>query len=237
MPLPKLAVPEYELELPSTKETIKYRPFLVKEEKLLLVAMEMGGEKEMINAVKTIIKNCTNLKGKVDELATFDIEYLFLRIRSKSVGEVSKILVTCPDDNETQVMVEVPLNEVEITWPEKATTKIELSDTVGVIMKYPSIDTFVKLNFTGNDITVDNVFELATTCIDQIYDGEEVYDTKNYTKKELNEFLENMKSDQFLKIQEFFANMPKLEYDIEVENPETGVKSTVKLEGLGAFFE
>jgi hypothetical protein len=237
MPLPKLVVPEYELELPSTKETVKYRPFLVKEEKLLLTAMEMGGEKEMINAIKTIIKNCTNLKARIDDLATFDIEYLFLKIRSKSVGEVSKVMITCPDDGETQVEVEIPLDKIEVKWPAKRENKIELTDTVGLIMKYPSIDTFVKLNFTGENITVDNIFELAATCIDQVYEGEEVYDLKNFTKKEINEFLESMKSDQFLKLQEFFTEMPKLEYDIEVQNPNTGVNSTVKLEGLGAFFE
>ena len=237
MPLPKLVVPEYELELPSTKETVKYRPFLVKEEKLLLTAMEMGGEKEMISAIKTIIKNCTNLKARIDDLATFDIEYLFLKIRSKSVGEVSKVMITCPDDGETQVEVEIPLDKIDVKWPEKHENKIELTDTVGLIMKYPSIDTFVKLNFTGENITVDNIFELAATCIDQVYEGEEVYDLKNFTKKEINEFLESMKSDQFLKLQEFFTEMPKLEYDIEIQNPNTGVKNTVKLEGLGAFFE
>lgn len=236
MPLPKLVVPEYELELPSSKETVKYRPFLVKEEKLLLTAMQLGGEKDMMSAVKTIIKNCTNLKGKVDDLATFDIEYLFLKIRSKSIGEMSKIMVTCPDDDETQVEVEIDLESIEVTWPENHSTKIELTDDVGLIMKYPSLDTFVKLNFTGEDITVDNIFDLSVSCIEQVYDGEEVQDLKTYTKKEILEFLESMKSDQFMKLQDFFANMPKLEYDIEVENPNTGVKSTVKLEGLGSFF-
>lgn len=236
MPLPKLVVPEYELELPSTKEPVKYRPFLVKEEKLLLTAMQLGEEKDMMNAVKTIIKNCTNLKSRVDNLATFDIEYLFLKIRSKSIGEVSKIMVTCPDDEETQVEVEINLEEIEITWPENHSTKIELTDNVGLIMKYPSLDTFVKLNFTGEDITVDNIFELAIQCLDQVYEGDEVQDVKTYTKKELMEFMESMKSDQFLKLQEFFSNMPKLEHDIEIENPKTGVKNTVKLEGLGAFF-
>jgi hypothetical protein len=229
-------VPEYELELPSSKEPVKYRPFLVKEEKLLLTAMQLGGEKDMMSAVKTIIKNCTNLKGKVDDLATFDIEYLFLKIRSKSIGEMSKIMVTCPDDDETQVEVEIDLESIEVTWPENHSTKIELTDDVGLIMRYPSLDTFVKLNFTGEDITVDNIFDLSVSCIEQVYDGEEVQDVKTYTKKEILEFLESMKSDQFIKLQEFFANMPKLEYDIEVENPNTGVKSTVKLEGLGSFF-
>lgn len=236
MPLPKLVVPEYELELPSSKEPVKYRPFLVKEEKLLLTAMQLGGEKDMMSAVKTIIKNCTNLKGKVDDLATFDIEYLFLKIRSKSIGEMSKIMVTCPDDDETQVEVEIDLESIEVTWPENHSTKIELTDDVGLIMRYPSLDTFVKLNFTGEEITVDNIFDLSVSCIEQVYDGEEVQDVKTYTKKEILEFLESMKSDQFIKLQEFFANMPKLEYDIEVENPNTGVKSTVKLEGLGSFF-
>ena len=237
MPLPKLVIPEYELELPSSNETVKYRPFLVKEEKLLLTAMQLGGEKDMISAVKTIIKNCTNLKSKVDELATFDIEYLFLKIRSKSIGEISKIMVTCPDDEETQVEVEIDLESIGITWPEeKFSTKIELDDTIGIIMKYPSLDTFVKLNFTGEDVTVDNIFDLSVSCIDQIYEGDEIFDVKSYTKKELLEFLESMKSDQFLKLQDFFANMPKLEHSIEVENPKTGVTSTVKLEGLRSFF-
>ena len=236
MPLPKLVVPEYELELPSSKETVKYRPFLVKEEKLLLTAMQLGEEKDMMNAVKTIIKNCTNLKAKVDSLATFDIEYLFLKIRSKSIGEVSKIMVTCPDDDETQVEVEIDLESIEVTWPENHSNKIELTDDVGLIMRYPSLDTFVKLNFTGEDITVDNIFDLSVSCIDQVYEGDEVQDIKTYTKKEILEFLESMKSDQFMKLQDFFANMPKLEHDIEVENPNTGVKSTVKLEGLGSFF-
>lgn len=236
MPLPKLVVPEYELELPSSKETVKYRPFLVKEEKLLLTAMQLGEEKDMMNAVKTIIKNCTNLKTRVDSLATFDIEYLFLKIRSKSIGEVSKIMVTCPDDDETQVEVEIDLESIEVTWPENHSNKIELTDDVGLIMRYPSLDTFVKLNFTGEDITVDNIFDLSVSCIDQVYEGDEVQDIKTYTKKEILEFLESMKSDQFMKLQDFFANMPKLEHDIEVENPNTGVKSTVKLEGLGSFF-
>lgn len=237
MPLPKLVVPEYELTLPSTKETIKYRPFLVKEEKLLLTAMQMGNEKEIMSAIKTIIKNCTNLKSRVDALATFDIEYLFLRIRSKSVGEVSKIMVTCPDDGETEVEVEIDLESIEVTWPENHTNKIELTDTIGIIMKYPSLDTFVKLNFTGESITVDDIFELSATCIDQIYDGEEIYDAKTYTKKEIIEFLENLKSDQFAKLQDFFGDMPRLEHEVEVTNPKTGAVSKIKLEGLGSFFE
>ncbi|QPB07892.1 baseplate hub subunit [Synechococcus phage S-H38] len=237
MPLPKLVVSEYEMKIPSTKETIKYRPFLVKEEKLLLTAMELGGEKEMINAVKTIIKNCTNLKGRVDSLATFDIEYIFLRIRAKSVGEVSKVMVTCPDDNETQVQIEINLEDIEIVWPENHKSQIELDDDTYLVMNYPSLDTFVKINFTGEDVGIDTVFDLAGSCIQQIVQGDEVYDVKNYTKKEVVEFLESLKSDQFMKLQSFFSDMPRLEHEVEVKNPETGVESTVKLEGLGAFFE
>ena len=236
MPLPKLVVPEYELELPSTKETVKYRPFLVKEEKLLLSAMQLGEEKDMMNAVKTIIKNCTNLKSKIETLSTFDIEYVFLRIRSKSVGEVSKVMITCPDDNETQVEVEIDLEEIEVHYPEGHTNKIELSDNIGIIMNYPSLDMFIKMNFTGEDISVENMFELTLSCMGQIWEGEEVFDCRSYAKKELNEFIENLKSDQFQKIQEFFSTMPKLEHEIEVVNPETKVTSKVKLEGLGSFF-
>jgi len=225
MPLPKLVVSEYEMKIPSTKETIKYRPFLVKEEKLLLTAMELGGEKEMITAVKTIIKNCTNLKSRVDSLATFDIEYIFLRIRSKSVG------------NESQVQVEINLEDIEIVWPEDHKSQIELDDDTYLVMNYPSLDTFVKINFTGEDVGIDTVFDLAGSCINQIVQGEEVYDVKNYTKKEVVEFLEGLKSDQFMKLQTFFSDMPRLEHEVKVKNPETGVESTVKLEGLGAFFE
>jgi hypothetical protein len=236
MPLPKLVVPEYELELPSSKETVKYRPFLVKEEKLLLTAMQLGEEKDMMNAVKTIIKNCTNLKSRVEELSTFDIEYVFLKIRSKSVGEVSKVMVTCPDDGETEVEVEIDLEEIEVKFPADHTNKIELTDDVGVIMKYPSLDTFIKLNFAGEDITVENMFDLSVQCMSQIYEGEDIHDCRTYSKKELMDFLESLKSDQFQKLQNFFMTMPKLEHDIEIENPKTKVKSTVKLEGLGSFF-
>jgi len=236
MPLPKLVVPEYELELPSTKETVKYRPFLVKEEKLLLTAMQLGEEKDMMTAVKTIIKNCTNLKTRVEELSTFDIEYVFLRIRSKSVGEVSRVVVTCPDDGETTTEIDIDLEAIQVVFPEGHTNKIELTDDIGIIMKYPSLDMFIKLNFTGEDITVDNMFELSVSCMSQIYQGEEVYDCRTYSKKEVMEFLEGLKSSEFAKIQNFFTTMPKLEHEIEVENPNTGVTSKIKLEGLGSFF-
>jgi hypothetical protein len=237
MPLPKLSVPEYELELPSTGEKVKYRPFLVREEKILFMAMESQDEKEMVSSVKNIIKSCTNIKRKVEELATFEIEYLFLKIRAKSVGESSTFMITCPDDGETQVEVKVDLDEVELEMNEAHSRKIMLDDNVGVLMKYPSLDTFVKLNLAAEDTpTMDNMFELAATSMDQIFDGEEVWECKSTPKKEIMEFLESMNSEQFQKIQAFFETMPKLKKVLTVKNPKTEVESEVVLERLAAFF-
>lgn len=237
MPLPKLSVPEYELELPSTGEKVKYRPFLVREEKILFMAMESQDEKEMVSSVKNIIKNCTNLKRKVEELATFEIEYLFLKIRAKSVGETTTFMITCPDDGETQVEVKVDLDDVELEMNDNHSRKILLDDNVGVLMKYPSLDTFVKLNLTNEEEpSMDNMFELAASSIDQIFDGEEVWECKSTPKKEIMEFLESMNSEQFQKIQSFFESMPKLKKVLTVKNPKTEVESEVVLEGLAAFF-
>jgi hypothetical protein len=234
MPLPKLAIPEYELTMPISGTKVAYRPFLVKEEKLLYLAMESQNDKEMIKAVKTIIKNCTNLKNKVEDLATFEIEYIFLKIRGKAVGEVSEFKVTCPDDGETQVEVSVPLDLVEVVVPDDHEQKIKLDDTVGVVMKYPSLEVFVNQNMSDNP-SMDDVFKLAASCIGQVYDDEEVYDS--FTHKEAMEFLENLNSEQFAKIQRFFETMPKLSYTLPIDNPKTGVTSEVVLEGLASFFE
>ena len=239
MPLPKLVVPEYECELPSTGEKVKYRPFLVKEEKILLMAMESDNEKEMMNAVKSIIRNCTSIKRKIDDLPTFDIEYLFLRIRAKSAGEEAEILITAPDDGETEIKVTVPLEEVECIKPEGHTTKIMLDDVTGVVMKYPSLDTFVKENISGEGSqsdTVDQVFSIAAGCISQIFQGEEVWESTDCSKKEMNEFLESLTNDQFMKVQNFFETMPKLSWKTEVTNPKTKKKSEVTIEGLASFF-
>jgi len=234
MPLPKLAIPEYELTLPLSDTKVAYRPFLVKEEKLLYLAMESQNDKEMIKAVKTIVKNCTNLKNKVEDLSTFEIEYIFLKIRGKAVGEVSEFKVTCPDDDETQVTVQIPLDQIEVVVPEGHTTKIKLDDTVGVIMKYPSLEVFVNQNMSDNP-GIDDVFSLAAGCISQVYDDEEIYDS--FTKQEALDFLENLNSDQFVKIQNFFETMPKLSYTLEIQNPKTKKKSDIVLEGLASFFE
>lgn len=235
MPLPKLVAPEYELTLPTTKEKIKYRPFLVKEEKILILAMESNDEKQMINAVKTIIKNCTTLKKKVDDLPTFEIEYIFLKIRSKSVGEVSSLMLTCPDDGVTEVSVDVNLDEIEVTIPEGHQSKIQIDDSVGVIMKYPSLDTFVRNNFT-TEADVDTAFDLTASCIEQVFTAEEVWEAKDVPKKEIMEFIESMDTKQFQKINTFFETMPKLEKVVKVTNPNTEVESEIKIEGLASFF-
>ena len=233
MPLPKLAIPEYELTLPITGQKVNYRPFLVKEEKLLYLAMESQDEKQMVKAVKTIIKNCTNLKQKIESLATFEIEYIFLRIRSKAVAEVSEFKVTCPDDDTTMVEVSVPLGEVELNIPEGHKQKIMLNDDIGIKMKYPSLDLFINQNMK-DEADLDDIFDLAAQCIEAVYDTEEIH--TDFTKAEAIEFLENLNSDQFAKIQTFFETMPKLSYTLNVKNPKTGVDNEIKLEGLAAFF-
>ena len=234
MPLPKLAIPEYEATLPVTGTKISYRPFLVKEEKLLYLAMESQDNKQMVKAVKTIIKNCTNLKTKVEDLATFEIEYIFLKIRSVAVGEVSEFKVICPDDEKTEVTVSVPLSEVGVEIPKDHKSKIQLDENVGVVMKYPSLDVFIKQNLAENP-DIDDIFELAASCIGQVFDKEEVYDS--FTKAEALEFLENLNAEQFQKVQVFFETMPKLSYTLKVTNPNTKKTSDMVLEGLASFFE
>jgi|TARA_B100001113_G_C21002266_1_gene575480 hypothetical protein len=233
MPLPKLSIPDYECVLPRGLK-VTYRPFLVKEEKLLYLAMETQNQKEMIKAVKDIIKACTNVKNSAT-LATFEIEYLFLKIRGKSVGEVSEFKLTCPDDNETQVDVEVNLDQVEVQIPKEHTNIIKLTDEITLTMKYPSLDVFVKNNLVDNP-GIDDVFKLAADCTESIADGEELHEAKDYKKAELVAFYEDMNSGQFAEVQRFFETMPKLSKDIEVFNPKTEVTSTVKLEGLASFF-
>lgn len=235
MPLPKIAVPQYDMKLPVTGSMIKYRPFLVKEEKILLMAMESQNEKEIINAMKTIIKNCTTLRKKVEDLPTFEIEYIFLKIRSRSVGEVSKLNITCPDDGETQVETEIDLNEIQVSIPEGHDKKIMLTDDIGLIMKYPSLDMFVKDNFNLQDVTAETAFDLTADCIESVFEGEDV--TEDATKKEKLEFLDHLSNAQFAKIQKFFDTMPKLSHKVTVKNPNTDVENEVVIEGLAAFFE
>ena len=238
MPLPKISTPTYELVLPSTGKTVKYRPFLVKEEKVLVIALESEDNKQITNAIKAVLKSCVQTRGvKVEDLPTFDIEYLFLNIRGKSVGEQLEVNIICPDDEETQVPVTIDLDDIQVEKSEEHTNKIKLDTNLMMEMAYPSLDQFIKSNFDFNDENqMDQSFQLIASCIDKIYSDEEVWATADCTKKEVNEFLESMNSSQFKEIEKFFESMPKLSHTVTVTNPKTKVKSDVVLEGLASFF-
>ena len=238
MPLPKITTPTYELELPSTQKKVRYRPFLVKEEKVLLIALESEDTKEITNAIRAVIKSCVLTRGiKVETLPTFDIEYLFLNIRGKSVGETIEVNLICPDDGVTEVKKNIPIDDIKIQRTDGHTNQIKLDDNIMMEMKYPSLDQFIKNNFDfteGNQM--DQSFELIGTCIDKIYTEEEVWTASDCTKKELTEFLESMNSSQFKEIENFFETMPKLTHTIKVKNPNTEKENDVVLEGLASFF-
>ncbi len=238
MPLPKIVTPTYELELPSTEETIQYRPFLVKEEKVLVIALESEDTKQITTAIKTVLKNCIQTKGvKVEALPTFDIEYLFLNIRGKSVGETIEVNITCPDDEVTTTTVEINLDDIKVQKNEEHTNQIKLDDSIMMELKYPSLDQFIKSNFDFNEGNqMDQSFQLIGSCIDKIYTADEVWASGDCTKKEMNDFLESMNSQQFKEIEKFFETMPKLSHTINVENPKTKVESDVVIEGLASFF-
>ena len=238
MPLPKVSTPIYEMEIPSLKKNIKYRPFLVKEEKILIIAMESEDPKQITEAVKNVISNCIFTKGiKVDTLATFDIEYLFLNIRGKSVGETAEVLITCPDDGKTQVPVSINLDDIQVKESDDHNRNIEIDENLCIRMRYPSIKEFIKNNFTRNgQISIDDTFDVIISCIEQIYNEEESWATSDCTKKEIIEFLESLSSKQFKKIEKFFETMPKLTHVIEVTNPNTGKENKIVLEGLTSFF-
>lgn len=237
MALPKLTTPTYELEVPSTDEKIKYRPFLVKEEKILLIAMESGEQESIVTAIKDIVTECTYGKVDLGSLPMFDVEYIFLQIRSKSVGEVSTLKLLCPDDKETYVNVDVDLSEVMVHVDKGHNPKIELTKEMGMIMTYPTIDSLNDVG--GADINASNMLDVISSCVLQIYDkkGEEVFDAKDQTKQELIEFVEQLNTKQFEEVQKFFDTMPKLRHTIEIENPKTKVKSKIVLQGLNDFFE
>ena len=238
MPLPKIATPTYELELPSTEQTVRYRPFLVKEEKLLVLALETEDTKQITNAIKSVLKSCVLTKGvKVETLPTFDIEYLFLNIRGKSVGEELEVKVICPDDEKTEVPITIDLDEVKVQKSEGHNKQLKLDDNLMMEMKYPSLEQFIKNNFDFNDANqMEQSFDLIGSCIDKIYSEDEVWATADCTKKEVKEYLESMNSSQFKDIEKFFETMPKLSHTIKVKNPKTKVESEVVLEGLASFF-
>ena len=238
MPLPKIATPIYELELPSTQKKIRYRPFLVKEEKVLIIAMESEDQKQITTAIKNVISNCILTKGiKVEQLSTFDIEYLFLNIRGKSVGETVDVLITCPDDGETQVETTIDLDAIKVQVDPEHSRDIKLDENLTMRMKYPSLDEFIKSNFSFDDgMGVDESFQLIASCVEQIYNEEESWSASDCTKKEMVSFIEELSSKQFKEIEKFFETMPKLSHTIKITNPNTKVENEIVLEGLSSFF-
>lgn len=238
MPLPKISTPIYDLVLPSTEQKIKYRPFLVKEEKVLVLALETENTKEISNAVQQVLNNCIQTKGiKVDKLPTFDIEFLFLNIRAKSVGEDIEVNLICPDDGVTEVKTTISVDDIKIQKDKSHNKTIELGDGLFLEMKYPSLDEFIKTNFDPNEtIDMDKSFELISQCVEKIYNEEDVWAAADVTNTELKDFLEGMNSAQFKQIEAFFNTMPKLSHVVELKNPNTKVKSKVTMEGLASFF-
>jgi hypothetical protein len=239
MPLPKINTPTYELELPSNGKKIKYRPFLVREEKILIMALESEDMKQITNAIIQILSDCIQTRGvKVADLSTFDIEYLFLNVRAKSVGETVEVNVTCPDDGVTTVEMEIAIDDIKVQKNKNHKNIIKLDDNLSMKLKYPSIDQFVENNFETNEETsdVNKSLDMITSCIDMIYDEEESWSASDCTKKELSEFLEQLNTKQFKEIETFFTTMPKLSHTIKVTNPNTKVKSDIVLEGLASFF-
>ena len=236
MALPTLDLPTYELKVPSTGKTIKYRPFLVKEEKVLLLALETGDDKAIQDAVKNLLKGCIVSRIKIENLSTFDLEYIFLKIRAAAVGEIVEMEVTCLDDNETKVKYNLNLDEVEVVFPEGHSSKIMLTDTTGLIMKYPSFDRFVETSVSGKVLSNDDIFDIIAESIDQIFQGEEVYDSSTTSKKEFRQFVEQLTNKQFEELEKFFETAPKLSHQFKVVNPNTGVESTFTIEGLANFF-
>ena len=236
MALPKLGVPQYELSMPSTGKTVKYRPFLVKEEKVLLLAMESQDEKQVIDAVKNVLKSCVISRIKVDQLPSFDLEYLFLKIRAAAIGEVIEMTVTCTDDGSTSATATINIDEVEVIKEEGHDRKIMLTDTTGILMKYPSMDRFIESQFLNKGIDADHIFSFIAEHIEQIFDEEEVYDSSTTSKKEFREFVESLTSKQFESIQKFYETMPRLSHTFTVVNPNTGNECEYTIEGLQSFF-
>ena len=241
MPLPKIATPIYELELPSSGKKIKYRPFLVKEEKVLILALESQDVKQITLAIKNVLKDCIQTRGvKVEDLPSFDIEYIFLNVRGKSVGEAIDLVITCSDDGTTEVPVKIFVDEIKVEKSEEHSAEIKLDDSIAIKMKYPSLDQFIKNNFdfTAQESlsTIEKSFEIISSCIETIFTEDEAWAATDCTKKDLIEFIESMNADQFKKIEKFFETMPRLTHTFKVTNPNTKVENSVTLEGLTSFF-
>jgi len=237
MPLPKINTPTYELSLPSNGKKIKYRPFLVREEKILIMALETENQKQITDAVVQILDACIMTRGvKIQTLATFDIEYIFLNVRSKSVGETINVNIICPDDEKTSVEVPIDLESIKVKKDKSHTNIVKIDDNLSLKLKYPSMDQFIESNFESSDDTIKNTMKVITSSIDIIFSEEESWNASESTQKELEDFIEQLNSKQFQTIEKFFDTMPKLSHRVKVTNPKTNVESTVILEGLAAFF-
>ena len=236
MTLPRINVPEYSLVVPSTDEEIKFRPFLVKEEKLLLMAQETGDEQSLYNAIKNLIKNCCYEKVDTDGLPLFDIEYIFLQIRAKSVDEIATVRVICPDDGETEVDIKVDLTKVQVQMDEKHNARVQLTDDIGVLMSYPNLASILSEQGNEDQSNADKIFNMISECMYQIWQGEETFDAMDYSAKDKKDFIESLNHEQFEKIQQFFDTMPQLKHEEQVTNPKTGVESKIVLEGMNSFF-
>jgi len=239
MPLPKINTPTYELEIPSTGKKVRYRPFLVREEKILIMALESEDMKQISGAIVDILSECILTKGiKISELATFDIEYIFLNVRAKSVGETVEVNVTCPDDGETQVKTEIDIDSIKVQKDPKHTNVVQLDDTLSMKLKYPSLDQFVESNFEFKDdaTDVDKSLQMIISCVEQVYNEDEAWSAADCTQQELQDFVEQMNTKQFKEIENFFTTMPKLLHTLKVKNPKTKVENEIVLEGLASFF-
>lgn len=236
MALPQINSPIYELTIPSTNKKVKYRPFVVKEEKILLLALESQEEDEITQAILTILGNCIQGKVDLDSLSTFDIEYIFLNVRAKSVGEMLEFMITCPDDNETQVEVEIDIDDIKVHKEKGHTDTIDLDNGYFIKMKYPTMKYLMNKKVDSDKSMVENTFEYVVECIESIYNDEETWEAADSTKKELTEFVESLNSKQYQKVQDFLNTMPKLKHTVQVRNPKTKVMSDVTIEGLANFF-
>ena len=234
MALPKLSNITYELELPSTGESIKYRPFLVKEQKTLMIAQESDDNKAIENAFASMISDCTFGELDAYNLPMFDVEYVFLQMRGRSVGEKIKLTVLCPDDEKTKVDVEIDLKDVCVQVQDEHTNIVKITDDIQIIMRYPTLKDMAGYNNTGQ---IDSIFDMIRRCVHEIHDGETVHNRVDISNKELDEFIESMTTESFEKLSAFFETMPKLLHEIEVKNPKTKKKTTIPIEGLQSFFE
>tara|TARA_B100001059_G_scaffold150817_1_gene150665 strand:+ start:10869 stop:11582 length:714 start_codon:yes stop_codon:yes gene_type:complete len=236
MSLPQINTPVHELKIPSTGKKVKYRPFVVREEKILLLALESESQDEITNAIIQIIENCVQTKIDLDSLSTFDVEYIFLNVRAKSVGEILEFSITCPDDGETQAEVEINIDDIQVVKSKEHKDTIDLENGYFIKMKYPTMKYIMEKKPDDEKSLIDSTFEYAVECIDTIYNDEETWEVADSTKKEIEEFVEQLNSKQYQKVQSFFSTMPRLTHTVKVTNPKTGVKSDVTIEGLANFF-